>query len=83
MTPSGVRRVERILKVFKAETGANVTAVIDDVDLPSDNDDEDQDGREGQNGSPSLMSISTTFLNETDSSTDNNQFNQSSDYSFN
>ena len=58
MTPSGVRRVERILKVFRAESGANVTAVsIDEDKRPQ---------------SPSLLSVNATFFNETDTSSNDN-----------
>lgn len=55
MTPSGVRRVERILDVFKCtEMAAGPDASIIDA-CP---------------GSPSLMSISESFLNADDSSLD-------------
>lgn len=63
MTPSGVKRVERILKVFKSSDPV-VTANDSIIDL----DDETDEGKGPT--SPSLMSISTTFFNESGSSLD-------------
>lgn len=50
MTPSGVKRVEKILRVFQSPTGSQ------------------EESSCAKPGSPSLMSISESFLNETQSS---------------
>ena len=50
MTPSGVKRVEKILRVFQSPTGS-----------------QEDEGSSAKPASPSLMSISESFLNESES----------------
>lgn len=70
MTPSGVRRVERIMDVFKGSSKFRKAALEEALD------EEDECP-----GSPSLMSIDRSFFNQTgdldDTETSLNQTNDS------